>query len=61
MADAVKIVYSCIYAKVRAGVYHGPEQLYAAIKAALEKYKNAHLKGRDYSRRQQFEEGKRAD
>jgi len=58
--NAVKIVYSRIYAKVRAGVYHSLEQLNAAIKAALEEHNNAHLKGRNYSRRQQFEEVERA-
>ncbi|WP_227990569.1 IS21 family transposase [Flavisolibacter ginsenosidimutans] len=58
--NAVKIVYSRIYAKVRARVYHSLEQLNAAIKVALEEHNNAHLKGRNYSRRQQFEEVERA-
>lgn len=58
--NAVKIVYSRIYAKVRANVYSGLEALNSAIKAALEEHNNAHLKGRNYSRRQQFEEVERA-
>jgi transposase len=58
--NAVKIVYSRIYAKVRANVHHSLEELNAAIKAALEEHNNAHLKGRNYSRRQQFEEVERA-
>ena len=58
--NAVKIVYSRIYAKVRSAIYHSLEALNKAIKAALEEHNNAYLKGRNYSRRQQFEEVERA-
>lgn len=58
--NAVKIVYSRIYAKIRTVVYHSIEQLNTAIKAALEEHNNAFLKGRNYSRRQQFEEVEKA-
>jgi transposase len=58
--NAVKIVYSRIYVKVRAAVYHNLGALNQAIKAALEAHNNAFLKGRNYSRRGQFEEVERA-
>jgi transposase len=54
--NAVKIIYTRIYAKIRGGVYHCLEELNAAIKVALEEHNNTFLKGRNYSRRQQFEE-----
>jgi transposase len=57
---AVKIVYSRIYTKVRTAVYHSLEELNTAIKAALEEHNHACLKGRNYSRRQQFEEVEKA-
>jgi transposase len=57
--NAVKIVYSRIYAKVRSVIYHSLEALNKAIQAALEEHNNAYLKGRNYSRRQQFEEVER--
>lgn len=52
----VKIVYSRIYAKVSSHAYFTLESLNAAIREALEQLNNALFKGRDYSRRQQFEE-----
>lgn len=58
--NAVKIVYSRIYAKVKTTVYHSLEELNRAIQAALEEHNNAYLKGRNYSRRGQFEEVERA-
>lgn len=58
--NAVKIVYSRIYTKVRTGSYYSLEELNAAIKAALEEHNSAFLRGRNYSRRQQFEEVERA-
>lgn len=58
--NAVKIVYSRIYTKVRAGNYHSIEELNIAIKAALEEHNCAFLRGRNYSRRQQFEEVEKA-
>ena len=54
--NAVKIVYSRIYARLRNTICHNLEELNMAILEALELHNNAHLKGRDYSRRQQFEE-----
>jgi transposase len=54
--SAVKIVYTRIYAKIRNNTYFTLEELNAAIKIALEEHNNASLKGRNYSRRQQFEE-----
>jgi transposase len=58
--NAVRISYSRIYARVRDKAYCSLEELNVAIRAALEDHNNALLKGRDYSRRQQFEEIERS-
>ena len=58
--NAVKIVYFRIYTKVRATIYHGLDELNTAIHTALQEHNNAYLKGRNYSRLQQFEEVERA-
>jgi transposase len=57
--NAVKLVYTRIYAKLRTSVYHSLPALNTSIKAALEEHNHALLKGRNYSRRQQFEEVER--
>lgn len=54
--NAVRIIYSRIYVKVKRRQYHSLEELNAAIKVALEEHNNANLRGRNYSRRQQFNE-----
>ena len=56
---AVKIMYSRIYAPVRKRVYHTLAELNAAIKEALEAHNSGPLKGRNYSRKLQFEEVER--
>lgn len=56
---AVKIVYTRIYAKLRTGEYFTLDELNKAILIALEEHNLALLKGRNYSRRQQFEEVER--
>ncbi len=53
---AVKIIYTRIYTKIREQVYHSLEELNSAISSVLEDHNNKLLKGRQYSRRQQFEE-----
>jgi transposase len=53
---AVKIIYTRVYARIRAHVYHTLEELNAAIQIALEEHNEKPLKGRPYSRREQFEE-----
>ncbi len=58
--NAVRISYSRIFTKVKGIVYHALKDLNAAILIALEDHNNALLKGRNYSRRQQFEEIERA-
>ena len=58
--NAVKLAYRRIYARISGTVYHSLFELNAAIKAALEEHNNALLKGRHYSRRQQFEEVERS-
>jgi transposase len=56
---AVKIIYSRIYAKLRTGEYFTLEELNKAILIALEEHNLTLLRGRNYSRRQQFEEVER--
>ena len=58
--NAVRIVYSRIYAKIRGTDYHSLEALNTAIRIALEEHNSAFLRGRNYSRRQQFEEIEKA-
>src|SRR5574343_456295 len=53
---AVKIIYTRIYAAIRNNVYHSIETLNEAIWEKLEIHNNSKLKGRDYSRRAQFDE-----
>ncbi len=56
---AVKIIYSRIYAPLRKQVYHNLAELNAAIALSLEAHNSQPLKGRNYSRRLQFEEVER--
>jgi transposase len=58
--NAVRISYSRIYAKLRDITYYSLAELNAGILSALEDHNNALLSGRDYSRRQQFEEIERS-
>jgi transposase len=53
---AVKIIYTRIYAPLRKGVYHSLNDLNQAIRPLLEEHNNRLLQGRNYSRRQQFDE-----
>ncbi|MFI4963504.1 MAG: IS21 family transposase, partial [Legionellales bacterium] len=53
---AVKIIYRSIYTALYNEVYTSLDSLNAAIRKALEAHNNTPFKGRDYSRRQQFEE-----
>lgn len=57
--NAVRIVYTRIYVKVKRQQYSTLQELNAAISIALEEHNNAPLRGRDYSRRQQFDEVER--
>lgn len=52
----VKIVYSRIYTALSTHTYFTLDSLNTAIREAVEQLNNAPFKGRDYSRRQQFEE-----
>jgi transposase len=54
--NAVRIIYTRIYAKLNGHIYFTIEELNTAIRAALEEFNNTLLKGRNYSRRSQFEE-----
>jgi transposase len=54
--NAVRIIYTRIYVKVKRNEYYCLKDLNAAIHAALEEHNNAPLRGRNYSRKQQFDE-----
>jgi len=54
--NAVRIIYSRIYVKIKAKYHYSLEQLNAAIREELERHNNAPMRGRNYSRRQQFDE-----
>ena len=56
----VKIVYRKIYTRISSSTYFTLEALSKAIIICLEELNNAPFKGRDYSRRQQFEEIEKA-
>jgi transposase len=56
----VKIVYRAIYTQVNQKIYTSLSALNKAIHEALEVLNNAPFKGREYSRRQQFEEVERS-
>ena len=57
--NAVRIIYTRIYVKVKRQQYLTLQDLNAAILTALEEHNNAPLRGRNYSRRQQFNEVER--
>ena len=54
--NAVRLMYTRIYTKVRSQIYFTIEELNTAILIALEAHNNKLLNGRNYSRREQFEE-----
>ena len=58
--NAVRLTYARIYTKLHDTDYFSLEELNAAIRAVLEDYNSRLLKGRNYSRRQQFEEIERS-
>lgn len=58
--NAVRLIYSRIYVRVRASTYYSLDELNTAIHEALEAHNNAPLRGRNYSRRQMFEEIERS-
>jgi len=53
---AVRIIYTRIYAKLRDEVFYSLEELNEAVLSKLEGHNNQIITGRNYSRRQQFEE-----
>jgi transposase len=52
---AVKIIYKRIYAKLRNDTFYTLEELNEAVTKALEEHNNQLITGRNYSRRQHFE------
>ena len=58
--NAVRIVYTRIYTKLHGVNYFSLEELNQAIRIGLEEHNTRLLNGRNYSRRQQFEEVERA-
>lgn len=59
--NTVKIIYTKIYSIVKEKTYHSLMELNEAIHEQLEKLNNNFFKGRDYSRRMQFEEIERKE
>jgi transposase len=57
--NAVKIIYRRIYAKIKHKEFYSLEELNKAILEELETHNNLLLTGRNYRRRQQFEEVER--
>lgn len=57
---AVKLIYRSIYTVVGGASHTSLAELNAAIREALQAHNNAPFKGREYSRRQQFEEIEKA-
>lgn len=57
---AVKLIYRSIYPLVSSTDHTSLVSLNKAIKEALQRHNNAPFKGRDYSRRQQFEDVEKA-
>lgn len=53
---AVKIIYTSIFTRIDETVYHDIESINTDIAVHLEAHNNTVLTGRDYSRRQQFEQ-----
>lgn len=53
---AVKLIYRSIYTKLEGREFYDPESFNAAIRVALELHNNALLTGRNYNRREQYEE-----
>lgn len=53
---AVKLIYRSVYTRLEDRVFHDLTTLNAAIRVALEVHNNTPFSGRDYSRREQFEE-----
>eukprot|EP01036_Dinobryon_divergens_P030760 gene30760-40055_t len=54
--NTVKIIYTRIYAKIRDEVFYSIESLNNAIAIALVEHNNVILTGKNYSRRQKYEE-----
>ena len=52
----IKIIYVRMYAVLKSRIYYSLEELNKDILIELEKLNGAHFKGRDYSRREQFDE-----
>jgi len=57
---AINIIYTRIYAKLRGVIFYSLEELNIAIRIALEEHNNQTLTGKDYTRRQGFEEVEKA-
>ncbi len=58
--NVIRIIYGRIYAKLRDVKFYSLDEINEAIKIPLEEHNNQILTGKDYSRRQQFEEVEKA-
>lgn len=56
----IKIIYIRMYAVLKSRIYYSLEELNQDILIELDKLNRAHFKGRDYSRKEQFEEVEKA-
>lgn len=59
MEGAVDIVYGRVYAPLRKRIFHSLSELNAAINELVEKHNQTRFQGKEYSRRQLFEERER--
>lgn len=57
--NAIKIIYTRIYAKIRNETFYSLEELNKAIRVLLEEHNDHIVTGKDFSRRQCFEETER--
>ena len=53
--NTIKIVYTRIYARLRDNLFYSLEELNSAIAFTLEEHNNQVITGKDYSRRQQYD------
>jgi len=58
--NAIRIIYSRVYAKLRDEVFYSIESLNNAISVVLKEHNNQNITRKDYSRRQQYEEIEKA-
>lgn len=58
--NTIKIIYSRVYAKLRDQVFYSLEELNSAVAISLEEHNNVTITGKNFSRRQKYEEVEKA-